>query len=29
MTSFLEVVTWVALAAGAVVVGLFLFARRR
>jgi hypothetical protein len=29
VTSFLDVVTWVALAAGAVVVGLFLFARRR
>ena len=29
MTSFLDVVTWAALVAGAVVVGLFLFARRR
>jgi len=29
VTSFLDVVTWVSLAAGALVVGLFLFARRR
>jgi len=29
VTTFLQVVTWVVLAAGAVVVGLFLFARRR
>jgi hypothetical protein len=29
VTTFLQVVTWVALVAGAVVVGLFLFARRR
>jgi hypothetical protein len=29
VTSFLDVVTWAALVAGAVVVGLFLFARRR
>jgi|GEM_PF-3192175 hypothetical protein len=29
MTTALDVVTWVALAAGALVVGLFLFARRR
>jgi hypothetical protein len=29
VTTFLEVVTWVALVAGAVVVALFLFARRR
>jgi hypothetical protein len=29
VTTFLEVVTWVALVAGAVVVVLFLFARRR
>jgi len=29
VTTFLDLVTWVALAAGAVVVGLFLFARRR
>ena len=29
MTTFLQIVTWVALAAGAVVVGLYLFARRR
>jgi len=29
VTSFLDVVTWVSLAAGAVVVGLFVFARRR
>jgi hypothetical protein len=29
MTTFLQVVTWVALAAGAVVVAVFLFARRR
>jgi hypothetical protein len=29
VTTFLQVVTWVALAAGAVVVGIFLFARRR
>jgi hypothetical protein len=29
MTTFLEAVMWVAFAAGAVVIGLFLFARRR
>ena len=29
MTTALDVVTWIALAAGALVVGLFLFARRR
>jgi hypothetical protein len=29
MTTFLDVVTWVALAAGAIVVAVFLFARRR
>jgi hypothetical protein len=29
VTTFLDLVTWVALAAGAVVVALFLFARRR
>jgi hypothetical protein len=29
VTTFLEVVTWIALAAGAVVVGVFLVARRR
>jgi hypothetical protein len=29
VTTFLQVVTWVALAAGAVVVAVFLFARRR
>jgi len=29
VTTFLELVTWIALAAGAVVVALFLFARRR
>jgi hypothetical protein len=29
VTTFLEVVTWVALAAGAVVICVFLFARRR
>ena len=29
MTTFLELVTWAALALGAVVVGLFLFVRRR
>jgi hypothetical protein len=29
MTTFLEVVTWTAFAAGVVVVALFLFARRR
>jgi len=29
VTTFLQVVTWVALAVGAVVVALFLFARRR
>jgi len=29
VTTFLQVVTWLALAAGALVVGLFLFARRR
>ena len=29
MTTFLDVVTWVALVAGAIVVGVFLFARRR
>jgi hypothetical protein len=29
VTTFLQIVTWVALAAGAVVVGLYLFARRR
>jgi len=29
VTSFLDVVTWVSLAAGAVLIGLFLFARRR
>jgi hypothetical protein len=29
VTTFLQIVTWVALAAGAVVVGLYLFGRRR
>jgi hypothetical protein len=29
MTTFLEIVTWLALAAGAIVVGVFLVARRR
>jgi len=29
VTTFLQIVTWVALAAGAVVVGLYMFARRR
>jgi hypothetical protein len=29
VTTFLELVTWIALAAGAVVIALFLFARRR
>ena len=29
MTTFLDVLTWLALAAGAIVVGAFLFARRR
>jgi hypothetical protein len=29
VTTFLQIVTWVALAAGAVVVAVFLFARRR
>jgi hypothetical protein len=29
MTTFLEVVTWLATAAGALVLGLYLFARRR
>jgi hypothetical protein len=29
VTTFLEVVTWIALAAGAIVVGVFLVARRR
>jgi hypothetical protein len=29
MTTFLDVVTWAALAAGAIVVAVFLFARRR
>jgi hypothetical protein len=29
VTTFLDVVTWLALAAGAVVIGVFLFARRR
>jgi hypothetical protein len=29
MTTFLEIVTWLALAAGAIVVGAFLLARRR
>ena len=29
MTTFLEVVTWLALVLGALVVGFFLFARRR
>jgi hypothetical protein len=29
MTTFLDVLTWLALAAGALVVGVFLFARRR
>jgi hypothetical protein len=29
MTTFLQVVTWVATAAGVLVLGLYLFARRR
>lgn len=29
MTTFLQVVTWLALVAGALVIGVFLFARRR
>jgi hypothetical protein len=29
VTTFLDVVTWLALAAGALVIGVFLFARRR
>jgi hypothetical protein len=29
VTTFLDVVTWIALAAGALVIGVFLFARRR
>jgi hypothetical protein len=29
MTTFLDVLTWLALAAGALAVGVFLFARRR
>jgi hypothetical protein len=29
VTTFLEVVTWAAFVAGAVAIGLFLFARRR
>ena len=29
MTTFLQVVTWLATAAGAVVLGIYLFARRR
>ncbi len=29
MTTFLELVTWLALGAGAVTVALFLFTRRR
>jgi hypothetical protein len=29
VTTFLDVVTWIAVAAGAIVVGVFLFARRR
>lgn len=29
MTTALHIVTWLALGAGAVVLGLFLFARRR
>jgi hypothetical protein len=29
VTTFLEIVTWLALGAGALVVALFLFARRR
>jgi hypothetical protein len=29
VTTFLQVVTWLALAAGAFVIGVFLFARRR
>jgi hypothetical protein len=28
VTTFLQILTWVALAAGAVVVGLYLFSRR-
>jgi hypothetical protein len=29
VTTFLQIVTWAALAAGAAVVGLYLFGRRR
>jgi len=29
MTTFLEIVTWVALAVGAAILALFLFGRRR
>jgi hypothetical protein len=29
MTTFLEILTWLALLLGALVVGFFLFARRR
>jgi len=29
VTTFLQIVTWIALAAGAVVLGLYLFSRRR
>jgi hypothetical protein len=29
MTTFLDVVTWAALVAGAAVIGVFLFVRRR
>lgn len=29
MTTFLQVVTWLATAVGAVVLGIYLFARRR
>jgi LPXTG-motif cell wall-anchored protein len=29
VTTFLQIVTWIALAGGAIVVGLYLFGRRR